>query len=300
MVTPPPNVEDRFVRLCKEYDDLITFLTFSAFRSESRPSFIGDAWVYRNHLSMSGIIITDAVRGRRPEFPAGPSLYSKKPRKPGNVVWAEIETRAYLFGALRLESDSVTEDFLKYLKARPDLFSVLVRSQSDPPRKVELFGQGGNGTLPVMQKRFTECPRDSSDADRPPSLAYREAHGTWEVMHSAYDPLFSTKPNLLGYLTKLERGNKIADSNKEFFRLKEFLVKYIIIVDPIPNRHFTLLIQNVAWAALCTQGYGNKDYDYDERRYAVAADKLYAKSIDERLHFLPPEERTFNRMTDDL
>jgi hypothetical protein len=249
---------------------------------------------------MSGIIIADAVRGGRPEFPAGPSLSSKKPRKPGNVVWAEFETRAYLFGALRLESDPITEAFLKYLKARPDLFTVLVRSQNDPPRKVELFGQGQNRTFPVIRMRFTECPGDSSDGDRPPSSAYREAHGTWEVMHSAHDLLFSTKPNLLGYLTKLEHGNQIADSDKGFFRLKKFLVKYIVIMDPIPNRHFTLLIQNVAWAALCAQGYGNKDYDYDERRYAVAADKLYAKRSNERLAFLPPEERTFNRMTDDL
>jgi hypothetical protein len=249
---------------------------------------------------MSGIIIADAIRGRRPEFPAGPSLYSKKPCKPGNVVWAEIETRAYLFGALRLESDPITEAFLKRLKARPDLFTVLLRSQNDEARKVEIYGQDRNSTLPVIRMRFTECPRDSSDGDRPPSSAYRDAHGTWEVMHSAYDVLFSTKPNLLGYLTKLEKGNRIADSDKGLFRLKKFLVKYIVIVDPIPNRHFTLLLQNVAWAALCAQGYGNGDYDYDERRYAVAADKLHAKCIDERLAFLPPEERTFDRMTDDL
>src|SRR5437016_5710654 len=46
------------------------------------------------------------------------------------------------------------------------------------------------------------------------------------------------------------------------------------------------------------RGYGNGDYD--ERRYAVAADKLHTKCIEERLAFLPPKERTFNRMTDDL
>ena len=60
----------------------------------------------------------------------------RKPRKTGNIVWAEVERRAYLFGAIRMGSDPFTDEFLNHLKARPELFNVLIRSDNDPGRKV--------------------------------------------------------------------------------------------------------------------------------------------------------------------
>ena len=295
IVNPPANVENRFVRLCNTYDDMISFLTFVAFGAVPRPTFCKDAWAYRNTLSMSGIIIADTLSGEG-IIPPDPIPTSRKPRKTGNIVWAEFERRGYLFGAIRMGPDPFTDDFLNRLKARPDLFNILIRSDNDPGRKVEMFGDGPSNALPFLRARSTECPREGSG--RPPSLSYRETHGDWEVHYSAKDILYSENPEMLGYLTKIERGNPTASG--QFFRFKKFPVRYIAIIDPIPNRPFTMLIQNVAWVALCAQGYGNGNYDYDERRYAIASDKLFAKRVEERLAFLPHEKKTFNRMEDDL
>ena len=96
------------------------------------------------------------------------------------------------------------------------------------------------------------------------------------------------------YLAQTRIYSDIAQS---WSRLKKFLVKFLGIIDPIPD----LSLYAGSFKMLHgLRGYENGDYDYDERRYAVAADKLHTKCIEERLAFLPPKERTFNRMTDDL
>jgi len=112
-------------------------------------------------------------------------------------------------------------------------------------------------------------------------------------------PLFSErhlvqwKPEMLGYLTKIERGNPTASG--QFLGSRNFLSEHRII-DAIPNRPVYDAHKNVAWAALCAQGYGNGNYVTTSRRYAIASDKLFARACRRRLAFLPDEKKIFNRM----
>ncbi|KAF8968621.1 hypothetical protein BDZ97DRAFT_1916053 [Flammula alnicola] len=75
----PANVENRFVRLCNTYDDLIGFLSFGALGEVPPPSFCPD-------MSSSP----------KPQSLRGPIPSVRKARKDGCVVWGEVETRAYL------------------------------------------------------------------------------------------------------------------------------------------------------------------------------------------------------------
>jgi hypothetical protein len=96
-----------------------------------------DCVTYRNHLTLSGIVVTDMVSPTAPPFPI-PS--QKPPKRRGCIVWAQIETRSYIFGAVRNEPDEFTDAFVGELRARPDLFQVVTRSDTDPDRQVEAFG----------------------------------------------------------------------------------------------------------------------------------------------------------------
>lgn len=77
---PPADVENRFVRLCNNFDDLIGFHSFAAFDLVPSPSFcqsrlhfdVDDPTLPRNHLSLSGIIVVDMVDASRPPDMLGP------------------------------------------------------------------------------------------------------------------------------------------------------------------------------------------------------------------------------------
>ena len=256
------------------------------------PSFCqsvhGNAVLYRNKLSLAGVVICDMVSAVKPPRLCGPFPSTHRPRQPGCIVWAELQSRSYMFGALRDKPDSFQEAFLNELKARPDLFQVVTRCESDPPRVVKAFGNGENEALPNMRTQEFEAPPDSPQ--NPP-----KGFGKWEVHRSAVDILYGTEDLVGGYLVTPKNVKK---NTTYFFRHKTFPVTYIVILDTTPNRHFTFLAQQVAWAALRAKGYGKGEYE--PRKYAIASDKLFEDCAKERLSWMPEGSWRATKMTDSL
>jgi hypothetical protein len=278
-------VENRFVRLCNNFDDMVNFLSFGAIGMLPPSTFCSkqydgvDAILPRKHLSLSGVVIADMVSSPKPPHMIGPIPTTRRGRRPGCIVWCEMETRGYMFGALRNEPDSFNDAFLRELRARPDLFQVVVRSETDPRRDVEIFPIDA---LPAMRYRQFEAP-PARASNRP------TGSGDWIVSRSAVDVLYGTHcempgaPNrsFFGYLQILNSGN-----NKGwFFCFKKFPVKYIVILDTVPNRHHSVLAKNVAWAALRARGYG--EGEFESRKYARASDKFFQKRAKELLSWTP-------------
>ncbi|KAG2143586.1 hypothetical protein DEU56DRAFT_242503 [Suillus clintonianus] len=286
---PPANVENQFVRLCNNFDDIINFLSFGAIGMIPPPTFCStwnngiDAVAYRNHLSLSGVVVADMVSYSKPPYMTGSMATRHRGRTPGCIVWVEIEMRGYMFGALRNESDAFNDAFLRELSARPDLFQVITRSETDPGREIEVFGAGPAGVLPAIRHREFEAPL-APFAHRP------TGSGEWVVTRSALDILYGThvkmprgpKRPFPGYLRTMGSGQ----SPGWFFRFKKFPVKYIVILDTVPNRDHSILAKNVAWAALCARGYG--EGGIGTWKYARASDKLFQKRAEE-LHAWMPE-----------
>jgi len=211
----------------------------------------------------------------------GPLPTPQRARQRDCIVWAEVETRAYMFGAVRNERDGFVEAFLRELRARPDLFQVVLRSETDPGRKVETFGSGpsNNEALPAIRGRQFEAPPSSSPPSPPPSTS-----GKWKEEWSAMDVLYGTRrePEIQGYLITLAR-----DLKGWFFRFKTFPVTYFVILDTVPYRDRSVLARNVSWAALRAGGYAEGEYTL--RKYAAASDKLLEQRAQERLGWMPEE-----------
>jgi hypothetical protein len=189
---PEKDTENRYVRLCCNFDELHAFLSFSALMlSSNAPSFCSnssrldsdphDSRATRSHLSLCGVILADLVSGDRHEMAKfrGPVPSILPAKQPGCITWAEVETRAYMFGAIRNEPDDFTTAFLRELRARPDLFTVVTRSDTDPPLKVESFG---NVTAQMRSRKF-EAPFQPVE-NRP------AGQGPWEVIRSAINILY--------------------------------------------------------------------------------------------------------------
>ncbi|KAJ7146613.1 hypothetical protein C8R44DRAFT_973341 [Mycena epipterygia] len=290
--TEPPekDTENRYVRLCCNFDELHTFLTFSALMLSSiAPSFCTDSLDFdppryaiatRSHLSLCGVILTDLVNGsQRHKFPCPvPSVIPAK--KIGCITWLELQNRSYMFGAIRNEPDEFTTAFLRELRARPDLFAVVTRSDTDPPRHIESFGD----VTDAMRMRQFEAP--FQPVENAPA-----GRGPWKVMRSAMNVLYGGGDGpwdkVTGYLQPEFNTTKDARGRTEssFFVHKKFPVKYFLILNASPTGHVHDLARQVAWAAFRAKGLvqGN----YDERRYDKASDVLFTQHARERLAFLP-------------
>jgi hypothetical protein len=264
------------VRLCNNFDDLIGCLSFGAFGLYPPPAFCQESHcvVFRNHLSLSGVIVADMVSSHSPPSPI-PS-FRHRSKRPGCIVWGQLESRAYMFGAVRNEPDAFTRAFFGELRARPDLFQVVTRSDTDPAREVESFGDSA-GVLPQMRTRYFDAPPPSSPHADPPS-----GHGPWDVLRSAVDVLYGTTP-MDGYLTSLNRPN----SAGWFFHFKKMPVKYFVILDTSPVRKVNFLAREVAWAALRAQGLARGEYE--PRKYAESSDILFQKCAEQRHAWMPKE-----------
>jgi hypothetical protein len=291
ILQPPADMENCFVRLCNNFDDLVGFLSFGVLGfvpipsfCKTRPTDFLNLGISRNHLALSGVIVADAVSVARPPHMCGPIPTTRKAKRPGCVVWTEVESRAHMFGAVRNEPDAFTNAFLRELHAHPDLFQVVTRSETDPGQEVEMFGAGPSEALPQMRGRSFEAPL---------SLFPPQGVGEWQFESSAVDVLYG-KETLQGYLTLLSQ-----DLKGLFFSVKKFPVKYFVILDTVPYRDRSILARNVAWAALCAGGYGQGEYDL--HKYAIASDKLFQKCASERLGWLPKEfEWKVTKMEDQL
>ncbi|KAJ7154369.1 hypothetical protein C8R43DRAFT_1000985 [Mycena crocata] len=293
--TDPPekDTEHRYVRLCCNFAELHTFLTFRALiQTQDTPSFCSDesadslrnSNTARNHLSLCGVVLADLVQGART---AGlvPSPIPAKRR--GCTTWLEVETRAYMFGALRNKPDPFTKAFIQELRARPDLFAVVTRSDTDPPLKVNWFG---NVTAPIRRRQF-EAP------SRPTEMA-PAGRGRWEVLRSAQHVFYGggKGPNPSdksvagpGYLSTAGSNAQPTEGRMErsFFLHKRFPVKYFLILSASPTLSLHDLARQVAWTAFRANGLVQGDYDRE--RYDRASDVLFKKHARERLSFLPDD-----------
>ncbi|KAJ6616393.1 hypothetical protein B0H10DRAFT_2037791 [Mycena sp. CBHHK59/15] len=291
LATEPPekDTENRYVRLCCNFDELHTFLVFSALLpSSTTPTFCSkalrpggnppDSAITRNHLSLCGVILTDLVNGRKELKRPDPRSSGLPAKTRGWTTWVEMERRAYMFGAIRNEQDEFTTAFLRELRARPDLFAVVTRSDTDPPLKLESFGV----VTDQMRMRKFEAPYQ-------PVGSAPVGRGTWEVLRSAADVLYggrrdpSNKNAVAGYLSS--GFNNAKGARGRFFSHKRFPVKYFLILSASPTENAHDLVRQVAWAAFRAHGlvHGN----YDEAKYIKASVVLFAKHARERLSFLP-------------
>ncbi|KAG9311907.1 hypothetical protein JVU11DRAFT_8168 [Chiua virens] len=203
-----------------------------------------------------------------------------------------------MFGAMRNEQDRFTEAFICELRARPDLFQVVLRSETAPGRQVEMFGSGPSNdeALPAIRGHQFEAPPwpVASIPSVPPSLKDK-----WDVKWSALDVLYGSRgPGDSGLKSGYLSDTAQADEGR-FFRFKTFPVTYFVILDTVHNRDRSVLARNVAWAALRAGGYAEGEYTV--HKYAVAADKLVEKCTKERLEWVSEEMKwKIPRMQDQM
>ncbi|KAF9066127.1 hypothetical protein BDP27DRAFT_1330993 [Rhodocollybia butyracea] len=286
------DMENRFVRLCNTFDDLISYLSFGALGLFPPPTFCSrpdpqgrNAVASRNHLSLSGVVIADMVTGEPQLSKHGLVPTPRRGRNPGCIIWAEVEKRAYIFGAVRDKPDAFTNAFISGLRARPDLFQVVIYSETDPVDKVECSGFGGEA-LPALRTRTFEAGPPSPSGQLP------SGYGAWDVRRSASDVLHGKNQEMLGYLTQLTRPG----SSGWFFHFKKMPVKYFVILDTTPHRHPFYLAREVAWVALCVQGFG--EGECSDIKYAKASDKMFQKRAEERLSWKPKGSWHATKMAD--
>ncbi|KAG9311916.1 hypothetical protein JVU11DRAFT_8177 [Chiua virens] len=306
ILRPSADMESRFVCLCNNFEDLVGFLSFAALGLVPSPSFCqsrpqfdpNDPALSRNHLSLSGIIVADIVSHVPHPQLRGPFPTTLSPTRRGSAVWAEVQIRSYMFGAMRNERDGFLEAFIRELRARPDLFQVVLRSDTAPGRQVEMFGSGAsnNEALPAIRGHQFEAPPWSAGSipSVPPSLKDK-----WDVKWSALDVLYGSRdPGNSGLKSGYLSDTAQTDEGR-FFRFKTFPVTYFVILDTVPHRDRSVLAKNVAWAALRAGGYAEGEYTV--RKYAIAADKLVEKCIKERLEWVPEEMKwKIPRMQDQM
>lgn len=285
---PPSNIENRFMHLCNDFNDLQTFLSFGALGMYPAPSFCEKQGVesYRAHLSMCGVVVGDCVNRVSPTFP-GPLPTTKPASRRDLITWGEVNCRVYMFGAVRDDADTFTRAFLKQLRLRPDRFLVLTRSESDPGQQLEQFGGAADEIFYQLRMRTFEAPMAA--IHNPPA-----GHGPWNVIRSGRDVLYGSGdpvqlgdknlPGMKGYLTELTTPK----NEGWLFWLKKdrFKVKYFVILSAKPQGVVKDLVRDVAWAALCAAGFGRGTYT--ARKYIRAADALGRQRTSELLSWMPP------------
>ncbi|KAK7462322.1 hypothetical protein VKT23_007923 [Stygiomarasmius scandens] len=247
-----------------------SFLSFAALGMIPPPSrWEPDCQFFRCPLSLSGVVVADMVSCSEPVFLPGHMFTGRPNKRSGMIRWTQIEARSYMFGAIRNEPDQFTDAFLNELRARPDLFCVATRSETDPDRKIHIFGGLESATLPQVRTRRLEAP---------PGMLPVGGRGEWHQERTLFDILYGTKGPKPGYLvTSKEPGS--------FFYSKRFPVKYFVIMDAVPGRSITYLARDVAWAALRAQGLAKGNCNF--WKFARAADQLKQKHTEERLTWMP-------------
>ncbi|KAJ7040005.1 hypothetical protein C8F04DRAFT_948977, partial [Mycena alexandri] len=277
---PANNAEHRYVRLCCNFDELHTFLTFRALlQRQDTPSFCADesfdslrnSNATRNHLSLCGVVLADLVPGKRGFQSPGPVPSPIPAKRRGCITWVELEMRPYMFGALRNKPDSFTKAFLAELRSRPDLFTVVTRSDTDPARKINWFGKVMH---PIRRRQF-EAP--SQPVQNAPT-----GRGKWEVMRSAVN-VFYGGGRVPGPVDKA--AGPEGRMERSFFLHKQFPVKYFLILSASPTMNMHDLARQVAWVAF--RAHGLVQGEYNKEKYDKAFDVLFKKHARERLSFLP-------------
>ncbi|KAJ7023110.1 hypothetical protein C8F04DRAFT_970505 [Mycena alexandri] len=277
---PANNAEHRYVRLCCNFDELHTFLTFRALlQRQDTPSFCADesfdslrnSSATRNHLSLCGVVLADLIPGKRGFQPPGPVPSPIPAKRRGCITWVELEMRPYMFGALRNKPDSFTKAFLAELRSRPDLFTVVTRSDTDPACKINWFRKVMH---PIRRRQF-EAP--SQPVQNAPI-----GRGKWEIMRSAAN-VFYGGGQVPGPVDKA--AGPEGRMERSFFLHKRFPVKYFLILSASPIMNVHNLARQVAWVAF--RAHGLVQGEYNKEKYDKASDVLFKKHARERLSFLP-------------
>ncbi|KAF6753664.1 hypothetical protein DFP72DRAFT_966588 [Ephemerocybe angulata] len=273
---PAADTDYRYVGLCTSHSDLVGMLSigslgllhppeFCRFDDEKLTTIVIDA---RKALSLLGVAVTDLVSPQALTIKNGGVLQTKtKPKTSGHVVWREAESRAYLFGAVQHENGGAGEAFLNELRARPELYQLLVYSETDPESKVEESGLDVDGkALPALRIRtFETAPSSSSISE---SEIERTSVSAWETVQKGSDLMFESEEGKgLGYVTRAKRREP-----NWFFSLKTFPVKYFVVLDAVPNRHGSTLLKHVAWAALRAGAYA--EGEFNEVEYGRSLSRL--------------------------
>ncbi|KAF5334793.1 hypothetical protein D9611_012922 [Ephemerocybe angulata] len=281
---PEADTDYRYVGLCRSYSDLVGMLSigslgllhppeFCRFDDEKLTTIVIDA---RKALSLSGVAVTDLVSPQALTIKNGGVLQTKiKPKTPGHVVWRGAESRAYLFGAVQHDNGGAGEAFLNELRERPELYQLLVYSETDPESEVEESGLDVDGkALPALRIRtFETAPSSSSTSE---SEIGRTSVGEWETVQQGRDLMFESEEEKgLGYVTRARRREP-----KWFFSLKTFPVKYFVVLDAVPNRHGSILMKHAAWAALRAAAYA--EGEYSDVEYERSLGRLVEAEVKER------------------
>ncbi|PCH37805.1 hypothetical protein WOLCODRAFT_161059 [Wolfiporia cocos MD-104 SS10] len=283
---PPPNIENRFMNLFNNFDELQTFMSYAAFGLVPSPSFCreSDTAAFRGHLSMCGVVLGDVVTSMA-YF--GPVPATKPASRPGLIQWAEAQSRSYVFGAVRDGDDPFARAFLTQLRMRPEKFLVFTHSDMDPGEQLEQFGGYADETFYTMRARNFEAPPAPFE-NRP------RGRGEWTVARWCRDVLFGTDrqmlpdmpvPGIKGYLTEL----KTERNGGWLFWLKKdrFPVKYFVIFSVEPGDNSFELVRDIAWAALQAARYAPRREPYSTGAYVKAADVLKRKRFEELFGWLP-------------
>ncbi|KAI0317729.1 hypothetical protein OF83DRAFT_1083404 [Amylostereum chailletii] len=295
------DTENRFMRLCNSFEDMQTLFSIAGFGLMPVPTTFEKYSIAkeRNVLTQCGVVVADFVATAAglglfglPAGSTGPFPSTNPASRRGYITWAEMESRSYMFGAVRNEPDVFTDAFISELRARPDLFIVITRSETDPGRVTDEYGAKGLEPFAQMRMRTFEAPHASFD-ERP------RGRGAWDVTRSARDVLYggdlfkandfnapSRSEAVRGYITELEGPN----SSGWLFHFKNFEVKYFVILDAKANTDGKEMMREVEWAALRAAGLVQGKRTLSKRIKAM--DSLMKKRTGELFAWLPPSVAT--------
>ncbi|KZT09697.1 uncharacterized protein LAESUDRAFT_735345 [Laetiporus sulphureus 93-53] len=266
-----------------------TFMSFGTIGMVPPPSWCAeyDAELFRLVLSFCGVVLGDIVGAVRN---IGPMPTNRKASRRGHIKWFEVSRRVYTFGAVRNEPHALTDAFFREIRARPDKFVVITRSETDPGQQIEQFGGGNDETFYQYRTRTFEAPSTLGT----PTARTRTV---WNIMRSGKDVFYGTGepirvpgapaeslPSIKGYLTEIA-----AERNGGWlFWLKKdrFHVKYFVIMANDPATEATELMRDLSWAALCAAGYAKGAFTM--RTYTEAVDAMMRKRWPELMGWMPP------------
>ncbi|KAJ7067304.1 hypothetical protein C8F01DRAFT_1051765 [Mycena amicta] len=310
-VNPPePDTENRYVRICSNFEELQTFMTINALAISNHPSFCRryprinadptDSCVTRNHLTLSGFIVADLVYGPPSALNNGPITAGKPGKTPGHVIWVEGQFRPYMFGVIHPHDTTFNEPFLQELCRCPEKFIVISRHDSDPPMKLNVLSEPNScSAADIWQIRFRTFEAPFAMAHNRPA-----GHGEWQTMRSAMHVIYGGEDSgkgqtagNRGYLSIGFSNTKGQNGRPEvsMFYHKTFPVRYLLILGVDPMQHVHDLAREVAWAAFKVHGLVMGEYDMD--RYERASDVLFKKVVRERMAFMPEGSFQIRTMT---
>ncbi|KAF7332769.1 hypothetical protein MKEN_00160600 [Mycena kentingensis (nom. inval.)] len=301
---PQADTENRYIRICANYEEMQTYLTMNAILIDTNhPTFCKkyarldanptDSCITRRHLTLAGFIVADLQScGPTMLLNGRPTTFRQPGKTAGTIKWLEGEYRPYIFGVVHPEDDGFPEAFLRVLARSPDKFIVISRRESDPPMKLDVLSGASGSAANVAQTRWRQFDGPASASTPPPA----SARGAWETQRSALNVLYGGDEQKLrggetarndGYLAVGFNNKSAAQGRREIsmFFHKQFPVRYLLIIGADAHQHIHDLAREVSWAAFTALGLVSGSYEIN--RYEKASDVLFLKVVRERMAFMP-------------